>query len=73
MLYPGLVVRCAQCGQPFTWRVDHRGKVTAISDDMVLGGNVEIVGNDEYRDAVPHPAVEASRFHSEVCNAVPNP
>jgi hypothetical protein len=67
MLYPGLVVKCAQCGAAFTWRVDNRGKVAAISDEKVLGGNVEILGDFEYRTGVAHPAVEAARYHAAVC------
>ncbi len=70
MLYPGLVVRCAQCGQNFTWRVNRRGQVTAISDKMVLGGNVEIIGDFEFRDQIPHPTVEGARFHAAVCVAL---
>jgi hypothetical protein len=69
MLYPGLAVRCAQCDQMFTWRVDQRGRVAAISDEKVLGGSVEILGDFEYRESVSHPAVEGSRFHSSVCVA----
>ncbi len=70
MLYPGLVVRCSQCLRQFTWRVDQRGQVAAISDDMVLGGNVRIVGGAEFREEIPHPTVELAQFHVKVCNAI---
>ena len=68
MTFPGSEQRCVRCGQTFRWRVDKRGRVIAIVDELVFGGHVELIGEREYFDrGVGHPSIKGARFHSEVC------
>jgi|HubBroStandDraft_6_1064221.scaffolds.fasta_scaffold00174_45 hypothetical protein len=68
MLYPGMVIRCAQCGQQAIWLVDQRTrKVASVTVAEVLGGNIELLPDDEYMVVAPHPAVERHAYHASVC------
>ena len=68
MLYPGMVVRCAQCGNEFVWLVSQRTRqVAAVTRELVPGGNIELEDDDEYSVVAPHPAIERYAYHSSVC------
>jgi hypothetical protein len=66
--FPGTTQRCARCERTFRWRVDKRGRVLAVDDELVFGGRVELIGENEYFDhGVGHPSIMRARLHSEVC------
>lgn len=68
MLYPGMVIRCAQCGQEAVWLVNQRTRqVASITTAEYPGGNVELLPDDEYAVVQPHPAVERHAYHASVC------
>ncbi len=67
VIYPGLQVRCAACGRPFTWRADHRGRIIAIDDEPRTGGIYDVIGDADYATRIGHPAVSAYVAHAAIC------
>lgn len=65
---PGSETRCVACGRMVRWRAGPRGRLVAIDDELVPGGNVELVGEDGYLGVMPHPAVERARLHASACS-----
>lgn len=68
MTFPGTTQRCARCDRTFRWRVNSRGAIFAVDDELVLGGRVELIGDAEFFDrGQGHPSIMGARFHGEVC------
>ena len=68
MLYPGMVVRCAQCGNEFVWLVNQRTRlVAAITVAEYPNGTIELLPDDEYATVAPHPGMERHAYHASVC------
>jgi hypothetical protein len=66
--YPGAVQRCIACSHEFTWRVELRtGRIAAVDETPLPGGNAELIYDDSYERVEPHPAVERPALHGVRC------